>query len=446
MESKKKGFSSQIGFILAAAGSAVGLGNLWRFPYLAAKYGGGIFLLVYLILAVTFGFTLMTTEIAIGRKTGKSCICAFKEIKKRWSFVGWLAALVPIIIFPYYCVIGGWVTKYFTVFITGNGQPAASDTYFPTFAGKPVQPIIFLSIFMIITAIIIMCGVQKGIEKVSKILMPVLLIMTITIGVYSLTLDGAKDGIIYYIKPNLKMFSIKTVVAAVGQLFYSMSLAMGIMITYGSYMDKKNDLEKSVRQIEIFDTAIAFLAGVMIIPAVFAFSGGDTNALGQGPSLMFVTLPKVFDSMAGGQIIGGLFFLLVFFAALTSSVSLMETILSVVMEKTKLTRIKGSLIILVIAFIIAIPSSLGNGIWSNITIFGKQFLDFFDFISNNILMPIVELLTCIFIGYVVKPKIIEDEVEISGKFKSKKLYNFMIKVAAPICLVVILISSVIGYV
>ena len=291
-----------------------------------------------------------------------------------------------------------------------------------------------------------MCGVQKGIEKVSKILMPVLLVMTIAIGVYSLTLDGAKDGLIYYVKPNLNMFSIKTIVAAVGQLFYSMSLAMGIMITYGSYMDKKNDLEKSVRRIEVFDTAIAFLAGVMIIPAVFAFSGGDTNALSQGPSLMFVTLPKVFDSMVGGQIIGGLFFLLVFFAALTSSVSLMETILSVVMEKTKLTRIKGSLIILVLAFIIAIPSSLGNGVWSNITLFGKQFLDFFDFISNNILMPIVELLTCIFIGYVVKPKTIEDEVEISGKFKSKKLYNFMIKIAAPICLVVILISSIIGYV
>ena len=443
---EKSGFTSRLGFILAAAGSAVGLGNLWRFPYLAAKYGGGIFLLVYIILAVTFGFTLMITEISIGRKTQKSCVDAYAKIDKRFSFLGYIASIVPIIIFPYYCVIGGWVTKFVAVFSTGNGAAAASDEYFPSFIGNASSPLIYLAIFISITAVIIMLGVQNGIEKVSKVLMPLLAIMTVGIAIYSLTLPGALDGLVYYVKPNFGAFSIKTVVAAMGQLFYSMSLAMGIMITYGSYMNQKDDLERSVRQIEIFDTVIAFMAGVMIIPAVFAFSGGDPDKLQQGPTLMFVMLPKVFDAMPGGQFVAAVFFVLVFLAALTSAVSLMETILSVLQDKFKIGRIAGSLLILVLAFLIAIPSSLGFGVWSHIQILGRDFLDFFDFISNNILMPIVAFITCIFIGFVVKPKTVEDEILKSGKFKSKKLYNIMIKFVAPLFLLIIFISSVVGYV
>ncbi|MDD6644634.1 MAG: sodium-dependent transporter [Oscillospiraceae bacterium] len=442
----KSGFSTRVGFVLAAAGSAVGLGNLWRFPYLAAKYGGGIFLLVYLILAITFGFTLMLTEIAIGRKTGKSCIDAFGVLNKKCSFIGYIVAIVPIIIFPYYSVIGGWVTKFVTLFVSGKGSEAASDEYFGGFIGQVGEPLFYLAIFIGITAVIIMFGVQKGIENVSKFLMPVLAVMTVGIGIYSLTLPGAMDGFIYYVKPNFDEFSIKTVVAAMGQLFYSMSLAMGIMITYGSYMSKKNNLEKSVRQIEIFDTGIAFMAGVMIIPAVFSFSNGDPNMLEKGPTLMFVILPKVFNSMAGGQIFGAAFFILVFLAALTSAVSLMETILSVLMDKFNIGRIPGCLLILFASFLIAIPSSLGFGIWSDITIFGMSFLDFFDYISNNILMPVAGLLTCLFIGYIVKPKTVEEEIRLSGPFKGKALYNVMVKYVAPVFMVVILVSSVIGYV
>lgn len=443
---EKSGFTSRLGFILAAAGSAVGLGNLWRFPYLAAKYGGGIFLLVYIILAVTFGFTLMITEITIGRKTQKSCVDAYSKLDKRFSFLGYIASIVPIIIFPYYCVIGGWVTKFVGLFVSGGGASAASDEYFPSFISGAASPLIYLAIFVSITAIIIMLGVQNGIEKVSKILMPLLAVMTVGIAVYSLTLPGALDGLVYYVKPNFGAFSIKTVVAAMGQLFYSMSLAMGIMITYGSYMNKKDDLERSVRQIEIFDTVIAFMAGVMIIPAVFAFSGGDPDKLQQGPTLMFVMLPKVFDAMPGGQIVAAVFFVLVFLAALTSAVSLMETILSVLQDKFKIGRIAGSLLILVLAFLIAIPSSLGFGVWSHIQILGRDFLDFFDFMSNNILMPIVAFITCIFIGFVVKPKTVEDEILKSGKFKSKRLYNIMVKFIAPVFLLIIFISSVVGYV
>ncbi len=440
---KQSGFTSRLGFILAAAGSAVGLGNIWRFPYLAAKYGGGIFLLVYLLLAITFGFAIMITEIAIGRKTGKSSILAFKQLNRKWAFLGWVEALVPCIIFPYYCVIGGWVVKFMITFLTGGGGAAANDTYFTTFIGGTVQPIVYLAIFMIITAVIILCGVQKGIEKTSKILMPILVVMTVGISIYVLTLPGAIDGLIYYIKPNFKLFSIKTVIAASGQVFYSMSLAMAIMITYGSYMSKKDDLEKSVRHIEIFDTGIAFFAGLMVVPAVLAFSNGDMSKLQAGPTLMFITLPKVFDAMPAGHIVGAIFFALVFFAALTSSVSIMEAIVSILTDRFKISRIKASIIIICIALIIGIPSALGFGILENIKIFGMVFLDFFDFISNNILMPIVGLLTCIFVGFVLKPKAIEDEVLISSeRFKAKKLHSVVIKYIAPIFLLVILFSSI----
>ena len=324
MSSNKSSFGSKIGFVLAAAGSAVGLGNIWRFPYLAAKYGGGIFLLVYLILAVTFGFALMITEIAIGRKTGKSVIGAYSSINKKFAPLGLLAAAVPIIIFPYYCVIGGWVMKYITVYITGSGAEAAANkgAFFGQFIGETGQPLLFFSIFLIITAVIVMLGVEKGIEKVSKIMMPVLVVISLFIAIYSLTIPGALDGFIYYIKPNFEDFGLETVVAAMGQLFYSMSLAMGIMITYGSYMRKEDNLEGSVRQIEVFDTAIAFLSGMMIVPAVYAFAGGNPDAINAGPGLMFETLPQVFNSMTGGTIIGLVFFLLVFLAALTSSISL----------------------------------------------------------------------------------------------------------------------------
>lgn len=443
---KKTSFSSRIGFVMAAAGSAVGLGNIWRFPYLAAKYGGGIFLLVYLILAVTFGFALMITEISIGRKTGKSVIDAYKLIDGRFSFLGYLAAIVPVIIFPYYCVIGGWVVKFLTVYITGQGHEATSPEYFGNFIGSTAEPIICLAVFLFITALVVLLGVEKGIEKVSKFLMPVLICMSIGTAAYSLILDGAMEGLVYYVKPNFSLFSIKTVIAAMGQLFYSMSLAMGIMVTYGSYMQKNDDLEKSVRNIEIFDTGIAFLSGMMIIPAVFAFSGGDPEALQKGPTLMFVTLPNVFDSMKGGHIFGLVFFILVLFAALTSAISLMETIVSIISDRFKIKRPVICLCVMLFSFLIAIPSSLGYGVLADFTIFNMQILDFFDFVSNNIMMPIVALLTAILIGFVVKPKYISDEVEVSGKFKSKKMYNVIIKFIVPVCMIIILVSSVLGYV
>lgn len=440
---ERSNFSNKLGFVLAAAGSAVGLGNIWRFPYLAAKYGGGTFLLIYLILAVTFGFTLMIAEIALGRKTGLSAIGAFRSLDKRYNFLGILAVIVPVIIFPYYSVIGGWVVKYFTVFVTGGVQDSAGDTYFTDFIGGTVEPIGWFLIFLAFTAVVVLCGVEKGIEKVSKIMMPILVVLTVIISVYGLTLKGAMEGLVYYVKPHMADVSVKTILAAMGQLFYSMSLAMGIMITYGSYMKKSDKLESSVRQIELFDTGIAFLAGLMIIPAVFAFSGGDRSALNAGPGLMFMTLPKVFASMKFGGVIGTIFFLLVFFAALTSAISLMETIVSVFMDKFGWKRRFTGIFVAILALVMGIPSSLGFGPLASISWNGMSILDIMDFISNSVLMPVVALFTCIFVGFVIKPKAVADEVkESDGTFTAEGMFNVMIKWVAPLFLIIILISSV----
>ncbi len=439
---KRSTFQGKLGFVLAAAGSAVGLGNLWRFPYLAAKYGGGMFLLVYIVLAITFGFVLMVTEIAIGRKTQLSPMKAFGALNKKWGWLGKIATLVPVLIFPYYCLIGGWVTKYTFVMATGKVAEAAQDSYFGGYISNTTDPLIWFLIFILATTLVIVFGVNRGIEKLSRILMPALVLITVGLSIYVITRPGAGAGVKYYLLPNIKDLSIKTFLAALGQLFYSMSLAMGIMITYGSYFSKEEHIEKATRQIEIFDTAIAFLAGLMIIPSVFVFSGGDSAALGKGPSLMFVTLPKVFNSLPGGGIIGALFFFLVLFAAITSSVSIMEAIVSGLIDSFKMGRGKATAIVAVYGIVLGIVCSLGFGIWDGVTIFGFSILDFLDFVSNSVLLPLVGMLTCVMVGFVIKPDAIISEVELNGPFTMKKFYVAMVKWVAPIFIFAILVSSV----
>lgn len=442
MSEKRNGFSGKIGFILAAAGSAVGLGNIWRFPYLAAKYGGGIFLLVYLLLALTFGFSLLIAEFALGRKTGKSVIGAFAALNPKYRFIGWLGALIPAIVLPYYAVIGGWVLKYFGVFMSAKGSLAANDGFFETFISRPVEPVFWFLLFFGITALIVLSGVDKGIEKISKIAMPVLIVLTMFLTVYTLFIPGAMAGVRYYLSPDFSAFSVNTVLAAMGQLFYSMSIAMGVMITYGSYLKKDVDLESSVKQIEWFDTGIAFLSGLMIIPAVFAFSGGDTGALQQGQGMMFVTLPKVFQSFEGGTFIGAIFFLLVFFAAVTSSVAMMEAVVASVKDQWGWTRKTAVTIVTVVTILIGIFISMGYGNLSRWTIGDMHILDFFDFISNSVLMPIMALLTCLFVGYVISPKLLAEEIGLSGRFKRQKMFAFIIRYVAPAFIFIILLSSV----
>ncbi len=458
-EKNRNSFSGSIGFVLTAAGSAVGLGNIWRFPYLAAKDGGGLFLVIYLFLAVTFGFTLLTTEIAIGRKTKQSPLTAYSKMKPKWGFLGVLACLVPVIIMPYYCVIGGWVVKYFLAYLTGSGGNTAQDSYFTGFITGEWQPVVLMAVFLFMVAFVIFRGVNKGIEMFSKVLMPLLLVLVVGIAVFSLTIHHTDDagmtrtgmeGLKIYVIPNLEGMTVQgfftVLLDAMGQLFFSLSVAMGIMVAYGSYVKDDENLVKSINQIEIFDTAVAFLAGVMIIPAVFTFMGREGMAA-SGPSLMFVSLPKVFDAMGKiGNLVGCLFFAMVLFAALTSAVSIMEAVVSSFMDKFHMSRRRATVLETAIALVGGIVVCLGYNKWyfeielPNGAV--AQILDIMDYISNNLLMPLVAISTCLLIGWVLKPSAVIGEVEKSGcKFGRRKLYIVMIRYIAPVLLVILLLKS-----
>lgn len=442
---KRSSFSGKIGFVLSAAGASVGLGNIWRFPYLAAKYGGGIFLLIYIILALTFGYSMIIAETSIGRMSGKSPVGAYHSFgKSKWlSCGGWINAIIPLLIVPYYSVIGGWVIKYLFGYICGNGSDLANDGYFGTFISDGVSTEVCFIIFALITLGIIFAGVRNGIERVSKIMMPILVVLSVIIAIYSVTRPGALAGVKYFLVPNVENFSWMTVVSAMGQMFYSLSIAMGILITFGSYMKKDVSIEDSTRNVEVFDTAIAIMAGLMIIPAVFAFSGGDPNTLQAGPSLMFITIPKVFDSMGLGTAVGILFFLLVLFAAITSSIALTESAVSTFEDELGWGRRKSTILVGVIMLSLGSLSSLGYGPLASVKIIGMQFLDFFDFLTNSVMMPIAAIATCLLVSRVIGLKAIEDEVLLGeSKFRRKFVFNFMIKYLCPIFAAIILISSV----
>lgn len=451
-------FTGSIGFVLAAAGSAVGLGNIWRFPYLAAKDGGGVFLLCYLILALTFGFTLLTTEIAIGRKTGQSPLNAYRTLHPKMGWLGVVACLVPAIILPYYCTIGGWVLKYLADYLTGAGQAAMVDGYFKSFITSQWSPIFWFLIYLAATMFVVYKGVGDGIERLSKILMPILLVMIIAIACFSLTLSHTDEsgvtrtgleGFMVYIVPDFEGMTLKKFVTvlmdAMGQLFYSISVAMGIMVTYGSYVKKETNLIKSVNQIEIFDTVVAFLAGLMIVPAVYTFMG--TEGMGAGPSLMFISLPKVFGAMGvAGSVVGVVFFITVFFAALTSSVSVLEALVSSIMDKFNVSRKKATIGVIVYALVVGLIVCLGyNKLYFEVTLPNGtvgQILDILDYISNYFMMPIVAVCTCILIGWIVKPKTVIDEVTHGGHtFGRRGLYVVMVKVIVPIMLLFLLLQS-----
>ena len=459
MEQKKSGgFSGSIGFVLAAAGSAVGVGNIWRFPYLAAKDGGGLFLLIYLALVLTFGFTLLTTDIALGRRTQQGALRAFSSIRPAWGFLGKLTFLVPALIMTYYTVIGGWVSKYMVDFIVGSGTAAAQDGYFTAFITSSVSPIVFTLLFLCVTALVVFGGVEKGVERFARLVMPGLLVMIVGIAVFSLTLSHTDEsgvtrtgleGLAVYVIPSFEglTFSrfLQILLDAMSQLFFSLSVSMGIMITYGSYVRRDVNLNRAVSQIELFDTGVALLAGMMIIPAVYVFSG--TEGMASGPSLMFISLPKVFAAMGGaGRIVGIVFFVMVAFAALTSCVSIMETLVANCMEIFSCSRRRVSLIIGVLSAVAAAIICLGyNALYFELKLPNGavgQLLDVMDYISNSFLMPAISLLTCVFVGWVVGPQLIIEEMERTGdRFTRKKLYRFMIRYAAPIIMAVLFLQS-----
>ena len=441
---KRSTFSGKLGFVLSAAGASVGLGNIWRFPYLAAKYGGGIFLLVYIILALTFGYTLIMAETSLGRMTRKSPVGAFESFgnSRFISIGGWINAIIPILIVPYYSVIGGWVIKYLIEYFAGHSKTLAGDAYFTTFISNGWSTEICFIIFTLFTLGIIYAGVRNGIERVSKFMMPILIVLSLIIAVYSVTRPGAIEGVKYFLVPNFDHFSWMTVVSAMGQMFYSLSIAMGILITFGSYMKKDTSIEKSTENVEIFDTAIAIMAGLMIIPAVFAFSGGNAETLKSGPALMFITIPKVFANMGFGTAIGVVFFLLVLFAAVTSSIALTESAVSTFEDELHWSRKKSTVFMGMVMLLLGTLSCLGYGPLANFKILGMQFLDFFDFITNSVMMPIAAIATCLLVSKVVGVDKIEEEIKKDGQaFRRKKIFCFMIKYLCPIFAAIILAST-----
>ena len=458
MEKKQNNFSGQLGFVLAAAGSAVGVGNLWRFPYLAAKDGGGLFLIIYFVLVLTFGFTLLTSDIAIGRRTKQSAISAYAQMRPKWKFLGILTFLVPVLIMTYYAVIGGWITKYAVTYITGQAKAAAGDDYFTSFITSSTSPVVYALIFMAVTAFIVYNGVEEGIERVSKWMMPILLVLVVIIAGYSLTLQHTDasgqvhtglQGFLYYLTPNVEGLTVKRflqiLLDAMSQLFFSLSVSMGIMITYGSYVKPEVNLNKAVNQIEIFDTGVAFLAGAMIIPAVYVFSG--TEGMGAGPSLMFVSLPKVFAAMGkAGIFVGILFFVTAIFATLSSCISVLESIVANCMEIFHTGRKKTVLILSAIYLGASAVIALGYSIFYIEVKLPNgstgQLLDIMDYISNSVMMPFIALLSTILIGWVMTPDYVIDEMERGGeKFRRKKLYCIMIRYVAPVMMFILFLQS-----
>ena len=443
----RSAWSGKWAFILAAAASAVGLGNMWRFPYLAAKYGGGTFLFTYLVLVFTFGVSLLLLETALGRKTGQSAIGAFKAFGKKYAFIGILTSAIPFIIVPYYCIIGGWVTKYTASYLTiGPEALADGGGFFTGFITSNTESYLWMLVFMAIVFIIVALGVKGGIEKANLFMMPALIVMAVAIAIYTITMPGALDGVAYYLTPDFSKFSPELVIGALGQMFYSLSLAMGIMITYGSYLSKKDSLTQSVTRIGGFDLGVSFLAGLMIVPAAFvAMGSGDAVASQAGPSLMFITLPSVFNDMGGAaSIVGFLFFLLVLFAALTSAISLTETCVSIIADGAGWSRKRSLVTVMIVIVAAGVFINAGYNGLSFIEPLGpgSSMLDFFDFISNSVMMPIAALLTCVFVGWIIKPKVIVDEVKQSSPFRFEKAWTVMIKYVAPVLVTVILVAYV----
>lgn len=440
-------WSGKFGFLMAAVGSAVGLGNIWRFPYLTGQNGGAIFLIAYILMIVLIGFSLMIAEFAIGRHAAKNVIDAYGVKKKGWGFVGVISCIASFLIVSYYCVIGGWIIRYAVGYIGGGGFVAGGDysTVFSSFTGSSWPPMLCLIAFMAVCLVVILLGVQKGIERINKVLMPMLFVMLLFVMIVSLTMDGALEGVKFFVVPDFDrvessggVFGI--FLAALGQAFYSLSIGLGIGTTYGSYARKDISLVANTGLICVSDTLVAMIAGFAILPAVFA--AGEEPTVGAG--LVFVTLPAVFATLPGvlGCIVGAVFFLLVLFAAITSAIALIEVNVSVMTEKLKLSRKWSAVIVVLAATLLGILVSVSQGG----TLGGVDILDWFDKISNTFFLPLAGILTCIYVGYVWKPKNAIEEITAhseNGTFKLGKLWSFNIRTVCPALIAVLFVYGIV---
>ena len=446
MEKKKVGFASSLGFILASAGSAVGLGNLWGFPYKAAKNGGAAFVLIYIGCVLFIGFITMMTEMHLGKRVHANPVSAFKNANKNMGWVGLLVTAIPFLICCYYSVLGGWTTKYALNSFTGNAGIIAD---FSTNVGEVV---LYTVIFMALVLVIIMAGVGDGIEKMSKVLMPTLFIILVGVACYSLCLgEGVSEGLSFYLNPDFSSVTFSTVLAAMGQAFFSLSLGMGAMVTYGSYTGKEINMTKSAAMVCLFDTVAALLAGFAIFPAVAHFDPSLLDGA-KGVGLMYITLPMVFDSMGVvGQIVSFLFFTMVVIAALTSIMSLVEVVTQFVLQKYHFSRKKSALVVICACTLLSVPVGISLGRVAICEVpgpnaFGIDWLTFLDEITNTVLMPVAAFLACVVVGWIIKPKKAMEEMEAEGSKLGfmKKLYPVFVKFITPALILVVEVGGVKG--
>ncbi|MHC8492013.1 sodium-dependent transporter [Thalassospira sp. SM2505] len=439
---KREHWGSRLGFILAAAGSAVGLGNIWKFPYMAGENGGGAFLIIYLALVFTIGISVMLAEFVIGRMSEKNAIGAFAKLKGGlWPVVGFFGVAAAFIILSFYSVVAGWTISYMIKSLSGAlaiEDPAALGNIFGDFISDPVSPLIYHAIFMALTVLVVLAGVGSGIERASKILMPALFALLIILIIRSVTLPGGEEGVAFLLAPDFSKVTWNTVSDALSQAFFSLSLGMGAMITYGSYLSKKENIASSAGWVTLLDTAVAVMAGLLILPAVFAF-GFDPSA---GPGLTFITLPAVFAHMPMGSVFAFMFFLLLAIAALTSAVSILEVVVAYFVDDRGVSRKTAAIVIGVIIFALGIPSSLSLGVMSDVTFFGKSFFDLMDFISSNLLLPIGGLFISLFVGWVIWGKAKEEIAAHNGVVPAWiSAWGLIVKFVAPVAIAFILLKG-----
>lgn len=439
---KRENWGSRLGFILAAAGSAVGLGNIWKFPYMAGENGGGAFLIIYLALVFTIGISVMLAEFVIGRMSEKNAIGAFVKLKGGlWPIVGLCGVAAAFLILSFYSVVAGWTISYMIKSISGAlsiEDPAALGGIFGDFISDPVSPLIFHAIFMALTVFVVLAGVGAGIERASKILMPALFALLIILIIRSVTLPGGSEGVAFLLSPDFSKVTWNTVSDALSQAFFSLSLGMGAMITYGSYLSKKENIAGAAGWVTLLDTAVAVMAGLLILPAVFAF-GFDPSA---GPGLTFITLPAVFAHMPMGSLFAFMFFLLLGIAALTSAVSILEVVVAYFVDDRGVSRKTAAVVIGLIIFLLGIPSSLSLGVMSDVTFFGKSFFDLMDFISSNLLLPIGGLFISLFVGWVVWGKAKEEIIAHNGVVPGWiTAWGLIVKFVAPVAIAFILLKG-----
>lgn len=437
-EEKRATFGGRISAVLVAAGSAVGLGNIWRFPYLAGENGGGAFLVIYLGAVLLIGLPLMISEFSLGTATRHNAAGAFRALNRRWTAVGYMGILSSALILSFYLVVAGWTAEYmvhsFTSDMVSNTDPASHVAAFESFVGHPWKPVCYALIFAVATHLIIVLGVQKGIERASKVMMPVLLLVLVVLAVNSVLMPGGLEGLVFFLKPDFSKITAETILLAVGQAFFSLSIGLGTMITYASYFKAGTSIKRTTIQVTLLDTFVAVMAGLVIFPAVF--SAGIEP--GSGPSLVFVTLPSIFSTLPMSGFWSTIFFLLLVLAALTSTISLHESATAYVEEEWKLSRTKAARLTTLLTGVLAVAASLSLGIWKEYTICGLTFFDSLDYLTANILLPLGAFLTCLFVGWKFDRTLFEQQLYPDGiPGREYPLLRFMIRYICPIILFVI---------